>query len=288
MDANIKTLIQQTFISPNLNQSTILAQWNHVEQNTDVHKILIEIAMNTKESIEIRMYSLYALKRVVEDTNHLPEDILHALFIILYDNPEQVLRKAVTVLLPVVLKFKVDPTLFIDEICKGIESHVWNSEVVITGCNIVDDLMELERNDLIKKPLNIITRLIINYDKFSEIALIKLLDTYGNCIFKDYSLVSESLSEIFPCVCKITIYCNSHKVIKNCFTILMNIYDKDKDGLYRTYPNLIKEIIIGGNSKDYDVNLSKCEALLHILEEENDEENCPSQWISQIETMISQ
>ena len=47
-------------------------------------------------------------------------------------------------------------------------------------------------------------------------------------------------------------------------------------------------MIIGWNSKDYDINLSKCEALFHIVEEENDEENCPSQWISQIETIIPQ
>jgi len=275
------SLIRETYVNPSPSQSEILLQWKELEKSPEIYNLLVKIITNSTYDQTIRVSALLVLKNLIERTQFIPELLLPFIFSLLL-NDKQPIRKAVSSVIPTAIKLLPNPQSVLEEMHKTMKAYSTVPEVIITGCNIIEDFIELNKETYVLKLIEVVCMFIVNYENVSLVVLAKLLDTYANYIFNSYS---ASISDILPHLCKITAQCTEATIVKSCYSILSNVYDKDKHILLKLFPNLINDVVINSMKKNYGCQLSACEFLLHILEEVN---SIDSSWLAKLENNLQQ
>jgi hypothetical protein len=273
------SLIEQTYITPSSNQTEILAQWKTMEKSPEIYNLLAKIIINSTYDQIIRVSALLVLKNLIESTQFIPESLLQLIFSLLF-NDKQPIRKAASSVIPTAIKLLSNSQPLLEEMYKAMEAYITIPEVIITGCNVIDDFIELNKESYVLKLLEVVYMIIVDYEKVPLVVLSKVLDTYGNYVFNSYP---ASIFNLLPPLCKITVQCTDGNVVKSCYSILSNIYDKDKYILLKLFPNFIKDVVIYNMKKDYNCQLSVCEFLLHILEEGT---SIDPSWLAQLENNL--
>jgi len=276
---NIIELLNKTYISPSGNQAEIIEKWKFYEKNTNLPKILVEIANSEFEKIKpYRIFALSVLKNLIETQKQINEEILENILNLLQNNSDPNIRKISGLILTVSLKFVPNLEIVIQNL---LIKYKHNSEFIISLCNFLEDIIssftEKSQENSIKILLKFFSEILENHPKFPLEILVKIIETFAICIFENFTISNLYISQNLEIIQKLCINkLISPEFIKKSYELFSNYFDKDKENFYKILKFPIKDLIAINLFFDhYDIKLSVCEFLLHILEEisENNTEN---------------